>query len=175
MKAWSSGSRRRGSSQPKLIFLRLGDLFGAINVRAPGRDQLSVRSWRPRSGEEWIADRPYSLWGAADVGLTTDSWSSFPKRSVNRLGPHVFPLEDTGIVINFRIFLASPAMAQSYAKAGCPPPPPPARPERSWGYGTGSANYGYRRDQENEAALQESSALQVLTGAALISSPQGYS
>ena len=41
-------------------------------------------------------------------------------------------------------------------------------------YGEESANFGYRRDQENEAALQESSALQVLTGAAMISSLQGY-
>ena len=65
-------------------------------------------------------------------------------------------------------------MAQSYAKAGGPPPPPPARPESSWEYGTESANFGYRRDQENEAAPQESSALQVLTGAAVVSSLQGY-
>ena len=48
--------------------------------------------------------KPYSYRDVADVGLTTDAWSGFPKLPVNRSRPHLFPLGSAELVINFHRF-----------------------------------------------------------------------
>ena len=73
--------------------------------------------------EEWLMARPYSYWDVADVRLSTDAWPGLPKLSVNRLQPHVSPLENAELVFMFLSFVASPAAIRNYAKAGGLPPP----------------------------------------------------
>ena len=68
--------------------------------------------------------KPYSFWGVADVGFTTDAWSGFPGISVNKLQLFFPPLENTELVINFPFLVVSPATVRSFATAGGPPPPP---------------------------------------------------
>ena len=152
-----------------------GDPFAMLNVHTPGYDQPSVRSWWPSSEEEWLAAKPYGYWGVADVGLTAEAWSRFPRLSANRLGPHSFSLGNAELLINFPDFVAFLAAVQSFAKTRVPPPPSPSRPESFWGRGAGPANNGYQRGEEEESqAPTTGSALRVPTGDAMIGSFQGY-
>ena len=171
--AWSAGARRRESSEPKL-FACSGDPFGIINAHAPSYDQLSGRTWWPASEEEWIAPKPYGYWDTVDAGLTAEAWAGFPKLSVNKLQPRHVPLGDTELVIKFPSFVASRTLIRGFAKAGGPPSPPPADPESTSLPGAMPANYTYQGERDGGSQKRECSALQVLTGAAMASSFQGY-
>ena len=96
-----------------------------IDARAPSYDQLSARSWRPAPEEECFTANPYSCWDIAAAGLAADDSAGFPKLSVARLHPHLFPLRRTEIAADFPSFVAPPALIRSFAKAGGLPPLPP--------------------------------------------------
>ena len=117
-----------------------GDAPGLANVRSPAYGPLSERGWWPASGEEWLRAKSHSYWGPADVGLTSNDWSSFPEPLSPASPPLLMEMEDAEALINFPSFLSHPAVVKGHVRKGGPPPPPPQAPESSWGSGKGRAN-----------------------------------
>ena len=105
---WSSGARRRGDEERKL-YMCSGDSFCLFNVQSKDYGQLSAQSWRPAQETEWKQAKPYSYWDTATVGLTSSSWTSFPKAAASTLTPTQFELEHTEVLINFPSFISHPA------------------------------------------------------------------
>ena len=101
---------------------------------------LSAQSWRPATEIEWKQAKPDGYWDSATVGLTSSSWTSFPKAAASALIPAQIEMNHTEVLINFPSFFSRPATAKRRINAGGPPPPPPRRPESSWGAGASSAN-----------------------------------
>ena len=137
--AWSSGARRRANTEQKL-FIASGDPFCLFNVHSKDYGQISARSWWPTSELEWKAAKKYSFWDSSTVGLTTDSWSSFPKAAAETLIPSQLELNNTEAIINFPSFISHPGDIKRHLNTGGPPPPPPQYPESSWEH-TKSASY----------------------------------
>ena len=88
-----------------------GGPFGLFNVHSAAYGQLSVRSWRPTAEGEWKQAKPYSFFDAADVGLTSTSWSHFPGASAPSLAPFLLEMERAEVLINSPSFLSRPATA----------------------------------------------------------------
>ena len=124
MSGWSSGARRRGDDERKLHVCP-GDPFCLFNAHSAVRGQLSAQSWRPASATEWKQAEPYSYWGSADLGLTSNSWTSFPKAAAPELTPGLLEMERAEVLINSPRFLSRPATGKKHVNAGGPPPPPP--------------------------------------------------
>ena len=82
----SPGDRRPGNDERQLHMCP-GGVFGFFNAHSSAYGQLSARSWWPASEAEWLRAEPYSFWDPADVGLTPNNWSSFPKAAAPNLVP----------------------------------------------------------------------------------------
>ena len=74
----------------------------------------------------------YSYWDPSTVGLTSGSWSSFPKAAAEDLVPSQLELGNTEVIINFPSFISHPADIKRHVRSGGAPPPPPTYPESSW-------------------------------------------
>ena len=96
-----------------------------LNIHSKDYGQISARSWRPSSELEWKTAKPYSYWDSTIAGLTSSSWSSFPKAGVEALIPAQLELGRTEVLINFPSFISHPGAAKCHLVAGGRPPPPP--------------------------------------------------
>ena len=86
--------------------------------------------------------KPYSLWDAANFGLTVKGWAAFPEIGASSLRPHLSPFADTELIIGFPTLLASPSRIRSYAKGGEALPPLPTEGESSSERGRPAAAFG---------------------------------
>ena len=73
--------------------------------------------------------------GSPPAALWIDEWLALPKLGAPIFLPHLFPCEDTELVISFPTFVAAAAQIRSFLSAEGAPPPPPVRGESSYGEG----------------------------------------
>ena len=171
MAGWSSGAPRRGNDERKL-YMCPGDAFELLRAHSPQYVQISGRSWRPAPDQERPQAKPYSYWGAADVGSPSNHRSSFPRAAALNLASCLLETKHAELLINFPSFLCHPAMAKRRVTRGGPPPPPspPQMPESLWGSGEDPADWSQRTRATTEGLLEtgEPTALMEFTGVDLM-------
>ena len=156
---WPAGARRRGNDERKLRSAPLRIV------------QCARRSLRTALGTELEADLRRRMetsetvqlrrtWDTADVGLTPNSWSHFPKAPAASLAPFLLEMRHTEVLISFPNLSSHPAAAKRHTSQGRPPPPSPHIPESSWD--TGRAPAEDRTEPEENFALQELAGVDLL-------------
>ena len=94
------------------------DPFALITARSQGYGQLHVRSWRPADELTRTTPDPYSSWDIAEFGLTSKEWASFPEIGGANLKRHLFPIDNSELVVSLPTFIASPVEIRRFAKGG---------------------------------------------------------
>ena len=170
---WSSGARRRGNTEKKL-YVCSGDPFCLLSIHSKDYGQINARSWWPTSELEWKTAKKYSYWDSSTVGLTSSSWSGFPKAAAEALVPSQLELGNTEVIINFPSFISHPAEIKHHLRTGGPPPPPPTYPESSWDQSV-NANYATSSHPPAPSGPRQPRPTQQMLGWPPIDLVQGYS